>query len=158
VAPLPAALAVVVDHEEAGLAEPRGNVRDGELADIHGSNISTEASASSLAVQRGARCSAALQVGGEQLRRQRPHLAARVDRSGAGLVHRLDQRGEEPARLGERRQGRALREGALQQAQALELRLPCARSTESPWLVYPGAEREFSELLDKIDRGEPIAI
>ena len=25
-------------------------------------------------------------------------------------------------------------------------------------LVYPGAEREFSELLDKIDRGEPIAI
>jgi len=25
-------------------------------------------------------------------------------------------------------------------------------------LVYPGAEREFSELLDKIDRDEPIAI
>jgi hypothetical protein len=25
-------------------------------------------------------------------------------------------------------------------------------------LVYPGAEREFTELLDKIDRGEPIAI
>jgi hypothetical protein len=25
-------------------------------------------------------------------------------------------------------------------------------------LAYPGAEREFSELLDKIDRGEPIAI
>jgi hypothetical protein len=25
-------------------------------------------------------------------------------------------------------------------------------------LVYPGAEREFGELLDKIDRGEPIAI
>jgi hypothetical protein len=25
-------------------------------------------------------------------------------------------------------------------------------------LVYPGAEREFGELLDKIDRDEPIAI
>jgi hypothetical protein len=25
-------------------------------------------------------------------------------------------------------------------------------------LVYPGAEREFTELLDKIDRDEPIAI
>ena len=25
-------------------------------------------------------------------------------------------------------------------------------------LVYPGAERELGELLDKIDRGEPIAI
>jgi len=25
-------------------------------------------------------------------------------------------------------------------------------------LVYPGAEREFGELLDKIDRGDPISI
>jgi len=25
-------------------------------------------------------------------------------------------------------------------------------------LVYPGAEREFRELLDKIDRGDPISI
>jgi hypothetical protein len=33
-----------------------------------------------------------------------------------------------------------------------------ALMTELSRLVYPGAEREFSELLDKIDRDEPIAI
>jgi hypothetical protein len=33
-----------------------------------------------------------------------------------------------------------------------------ARMIELSRLVCPGAEREFSELLDKIDRGEPIAI
>jgi hypothetical protein len=32
------------------------------------------------------------------------------------------------------------------------------KAIEPSRLVYPGAEREFSELLDKIDRGEPIAI
>jgi hypothetical protein len=25
-------------------------------------------------------------------------------------------------------------------------------------LVYPGAEREFAELLDKLDRGDPISV
>jgi hypothetical protein len=38
--------------------------------------------------------------------------------------------------------------GALDRAAMIELSR----------LVYPGAEREFGELLDKIDRGEPIAI
>lgn len=33
-----------------------------------------------------------------------------------------------------------------------------ALMTELARLVYPGAEREFGELLDKIDRDEPIAI
>ena len=33
-----------------------------------------------------------------------------------------------------------------------------ARMIELSRLVYPGAEREFSELLDKIDRAEPISI
>lgn len=33
-----------------------------------------------------------------------------------------------------------------------------ARMIELSKLVHPGAEREFSELLDKIDRDEPIAI
>lgn len=33
-----------------------------------------------------------------------------------------------------------------------------ARMIELSKLVYPGAERELGELLDKIDRGEPIAI
>jgi hypothetical protein len=33
-----------------------------------------------------------------------------------------------------------------------------AAMVELSRLVYPGAEREFGELLDKIDRGEPIAI
>lgn len=38
--------------------------------------------------------------------------------------------------------------GELDRAQMIELSK----------LVYPGAEREFSELLDKIDRGEPLTI
>jgi len=33
-----------------------------------------------------------------------------------------------------------------------------AAMIELSQLVYPGAAREFGELLDKIDRGEPIAI
>ena len=39
-------------------------------------------------------------------------------------------------------------DGGLDRAQMIELSR----------LVYPGAEREFTDLLDKIDRGEPIAI
>jgi len=35
VAALPAPLPVVVEHEEARLAEPRGDLRDRELANVH---------------------------------------------------------------------------------------------------------------------------
>src|SRR6185369_4695709 len=38
-AALPATLAVVVEHEEAGLTEPRGHLRDGELTNLHAYNL-----------------------------------------------------------------------------------------------------------------------
>lgn len=42
--------------------------------------------------------------------------------------------------------------------QTAEGELDRAMMVELSGLVYPGAEREFGELLDKIDRGDPISI
>lgn len=58
-----------------------------------------------------------------------------------------------------RNQGKRMHDvGDIVQVYRQDDRLDRAAMIELSRLVYPGAEREFSELLDKIDRGEPIAI
>lgn len=58
-----------------------------------------------------------------------------------------------------RNQGKRMHDvGDIVQVYRQDEHLDRAAMVELSRLVYPGAEREFRELLDKIDRGEPIAI